>query len=123
MLGWLDTRLPRITIYSYAIMIIIASMVNYGETIISNRIRIILIAIFLAIFVLIMVALYVTYTDVGGILIEGVQGRYFIPPALLLLALDVRKLKIKYFNYICVTYVIFALTTTSFVLLNRYYGI
>lgn len=55
-------------------------MLNLSPITISLKNRIML----MSIFVLIILALYVTYTITGGNLIEGVQGRYFIPPALLL---------------------------------------
>lgn len=121
-LGWLDTVLPKEIIYSYTVMLIIAAMVNDSDETFSPRNKIKLISLFLIMFGAVIVALYVTFTGVGKNTVSGVQGRYFIPPALLLLStLDVKRLKIKYFDIFCVIYLIFTLTATLYVLMNRYY--
>ncbi|AGK97869.1 DUF2142 domain-containing protein [Clostridium pasteurianum] len=121
-LGWLDTKLPNYIIYSYVIVLIVASLINNENEKINFKNRIILLLLFLSIGILVVTALYITYTLVGGSTVEGVQGRYFIPIALLLfLALGIKNIKIKYFNVFCVIYVILVLISTQVILFNRFY--
>ena len=121
-LGWLDTNIPDSIIYSYLVILIITSIVNNEDKSFSLKNRVLLLFLFLGTIVLIITALYVTYNVVGNSIAEGVQGRYFIPAGLLLLlALEVKNIKIKYFNILSTIYVILVLIVTEIILFNRYY--
>ncbi|HEY9810329.1 MAG TPA: DUF2142 domain-containing protein [Halomicronema sp.] len=79
-LGWLDTVLPPFLITFYTILLLIVSITSYHKQILLSVWQK---AIFLLILILnallIATALYLTWTPVGAKLIEGVQGRYFLP--------------------------------------------
>lgn len=86
LLGWLDTRF-QVWFYSTSILIIFAAWAlsiawrNIREDYIS---RIALLMVAMASTFLIFLALLVTWTPHPATLIHGVQGRYFIVPAILL---------------------------------------
>lgn len=122
-LGWLDTFLPGYLIKSYVVFLIAAGVISKNEKIIKTRTRVIFVLIAILISLLVISALYVTFTAVGKPVVEGVQGRYFIPAGILfLLSLELKSIKkMQYFNIVCVIYVIFALSVTQVTLFNRYF--
>lgn len=122
-LGWLDTILPDYLINSYAFLLIAAGAFSKNEKIIKRRTKVIIVLVAILISLLVILALYVTFTAVGKPIVDGVQGRYFIPSALLiLLSFEFKKMEnIRYFNVICIVYAIFALSTTEIILFNRYF--
>ena len=90
-LGWLDVPLPRL-FYDLAIValgaLLIASLFEEGATA-SAGIRLQFAIAAVAGSALVFGALYLTYTEVGKLLVSGVQGRYFLPfaaPAVLAVA-------------------------------------
>lgn len=121
-LGWLDTDLPLLLTITYYILLIIAAIVNNEKGIFNFKSRVVFICLFLSITTLIFTALYISYTPVGKSQIDGVQGRYLIPIALLLiLPLENLKIKIKRFNVISVLYSLSVLICTEYILINRYF--
>lgn len=119
-LGWLDTPLPSYIVLSYFIMLFLAAL--NGDIKIKMKNKFILLLIFLFTVLVIITALYMTWTLVGGPIILGVQGRYFIPIALLFfLVFDYRKLNIKKLNIFLVLYVLFVLSRTLLLLYTRYF--
>jgi uncharacterized membrane protein len=84
-LGWLDTVLPK-PYYGVALLILIASAaVSWSVEPKSGRrgsawMLLILILTGVGVFA----ALYIAYTPVGAPMVDGVQGRYFLPIALFL---------------------------------------
>jgi uncharacterized membrane protein len=66
--------------------------------------------------------LYLTWTPLGGSVIEGVQGRYFMPLAPLLLMLFYRgKVAFKVSGALALVYCTSLLCYTTYVLLGAYY--
>lgn len=120
-LGWLEVTLPKYIVISYVPMLIIATL-NGKVKCFDFKQRKIMALIFLATFVLIMTAIYVTWTSVGGQKVIGIQGRYFIPIVLLLLlAFDSDLLNIKDINVVIVLYSVIVLTVTSVTLYHRFF--
>ncbi len=94
-LGWLELMVPSIVILCFSFVIFMcvfsktASEKEYEPPV---RERVIFALIFLAVYCGVMLALWLDFTSAGSEVIEGVQGRYFIPALpLLLLALKGRR--------------------------------
>lgn len=74
--------------------------------------------------ILISTMMYLTWTPVGGNIIEGIQGRYFIPVAPLFFLLFYNKkisFKIQRFSLVIMYCSLLTLSFTLFVLFRRYY--
>ncbi|MHC4290787.1 MAG: DUF2142 domain-containing protein [Planctomycetota bacterium] len=88
-LGFLDTPLPKWIYYSYPFVLIGIALFDRGcgESL-DGKQRLWIIAICIGVFLLIQFSMYLTWTEPGKEIIEGVQGRYFLPIAMpMLLAL------------------------------------
>lgn len=124
-LGWLDTPLPPMYIWFHLIILLLVSLLNNQEKVtISLKQKLIIFMSLSLSFIIIMALVYLSWTPVGKNVIEGVQGRYFIPIAPLFfflfynqkLHLDTAKL-----GLILPFYALFSETLAVSVLLNRYY--
>lgn len=85
--GWLDTPLPpTVRTFVLVVLILIALMDGAGDRWLSSGQRVVLLLVFIGTLLAIAGSQYVMWTPVNAELIEGIQGRYFIPvaPALLL---------------------------------------
>ncbi len=74
--------------------------------------------------IVIYTSMYLTWYPVGIGIIDGLQGRFFVPFGILLfLMMSNNRLKIspQIHAMITITYVPFVLITMFFVLINRYY--
>ncbi len=126
-LGWLDTNLPSTLWLSYiAIVGFVALIDSRQDVIITLKDKIKLFTVFLFSTVLIYTLVYLAWTPVGQEIVEGVQGRYFIPLAnIIFLVAYNRKFQIDIssnrLNLVIVLYSLFALTISLVVLLYRYY--
>lgn len=78
-LGWLDIAIPRIVIFAYGILFF------YVALSLSLRLRVIertmLAIVLVATLFVLSLAQYLLWTSVGSAAIDGLQGRYFIPIA------------------------------------------
>jgi len=85
-LGWLDLWLPKSTMYGYLFLWILPVLLkDYYEYMPAKRIKgVIVFIFFLAIYVGIHLALYVSWVQPYTDCINGLQGRYFIPISMLL---------------------------------------
>jgi len=126
-LGWLDTNLPSTLWLSYiAIVGFVALIDSRQDVIIDLKDKIKLSTVFLFSTVLIYTLVYLSWTPVGQEIVEGIQGRYFIPLAniIFLIAYN-RKLHLDIssnrLNLLIVLYSLFALTVSLVVVINRYY--
>ena len=126
-LGWLDTLLPRtvIVFFYIALMLALLSEIHTPKLTIFDRIIFLLVG--LGLFVFIHIIFYLV-TKANSPEIEGVQGRYFIPfaPLLLLPFLSnvcLRKFKRKrlYRNMFFMGTVLFVQSISIITLLQRYY--
>ncbi|BAP55058.1 hypothetical protein THII_0761 [Thioploca ingrica] len=124
-LGWLDTSLPRWLLFLHSIMLI-----GYALTDSKSEItflfaqKVIIALVWLGAAVLIYTSMYFSFTPVGNKVVEGVQGRYFIPIGILFFLLfynNYFQIKQKALLYITISYVPLLLTTMLAVLINRYY--
>lgn len=83
-LGWLDTWLTRPAYHRFGALLLIALVVTLMSSRGEWRIRLSILGLALGSSLLIFLALLVQWNPVGATVIEGVQGRYFILPALIL---------------------------------------
>jgi uncharacterized membrane protein len=128
-LGWLDTPLPSILYISYSFLLVFIALVDSRPNIIITlRDKLKIVAIVLSSILLIYLLTYLSWTPVGQELVEGIQGRYFIPVApLLFLVLYNRRILLNIRNstlgLIIVLYSLFALIISLSVIINRYYAL
>jgi uncharacterized membrane protein len=78
---------PDIVIYTFLFLMILFGLLNDESNLkrfkIKKADRMIMFFIMLVVILLIYTALYVGYTSVGHSIVDGIQGRYFIPVAIL----------------------------------------
>lgn len=81
-LGWLDVQLPAGIIYSYAGLLVVSSLKYSGEILKTSAFRdkgIGILTLLLLICVAICMAAYLSWPQQSDNVIEGVQGRYYLP--------------------------------------------
>jgi uncharacterized membrane protein len=79
-LGWLDTPLPNRFIESYCFMLALTVLATgRAEVRVSARQRLLATTLAAACVLALLIVLYAYWTRVGDPVIEGIQGRYFIP--------------------------------------------
>ena len=129
-LGWLDTPLPKWSVFTYILALILAVILDRERRApaFPHGVYWILASVLGSNCLLIFLMLYLSWTDVGGPLIEGIQGRYFIPllPLFLLLFSTLPTvcpprwrptLALLFLTLVMVVYL-----SSWFAVLNRYYG-
>ena len=127
-LGWLDTWLPQWIYVTFFPVLAAAALFEPSGRSLSLRLRgkAALLAVCLLSFFLIVLSQYLTWTKPGTALVEGVQGRYFIPlliPVMLLLINRIRLFKIEWlFGGIITLYSALVLRATCLTVFERYYG-
>lgn len=144
--GWLDTPLPDLSIFIYLIVLILVSLFDkpleklrksgsgkindiktgHKEVInlsINLNQKLIILITFFTTFMAIIGLEYIAWTSVGSAIIDGVQGRYFIPIAPLLFVLLYNK-KIKLnkrgFNGIVIMFEVMILSISLWLIMNRF---
>jgi uncharacterized membrane protein len=81
-LGWLDTRVPWWVIYTYLVTLALLAALDVDpKGVPSPRLRLVLAVVLIATLVSIAASQYATWTPYRAPLIEGIQGRYFLPVA------------------------------------------
>jgi len=126
-LGWLDTSLPEALRIVYVITLMVIALVDtQGNVAVRCKQKGIISGVLLASMVLIGTALYLTATPVGSRTIGGIQGRYFIPISpLFFLLFHNKKVRIDLetpgFYGAMISFILFSLTSTVFVIMRRYY--
>ena len=83
-LGWLTILLPRWYYVAYTVAIVLASVAG-GEFSLKLWQRILILSGFIASGLALTTLMYVAWTEPGYAVVEGIQGRYFIPLALMTL--------------------------------------
>ncbi len=88
----LDIPLPIWWIGFYVFSIIPVALMDKSKVLISKNQKLISLFIFVIVFLLVCAFVYVSWTVVGQNIIDGIQGRYFIPilPLLFLLLFKIR---------------------------------
>lgn len=127
-LGWLDVVLPRSLIGFLAISLMGTALSDQNPELgIPWRLKLCHLGIALLCLLSLAMALWVTWSPPGADLIDGIQGRYFIPFALLLLVpfynRNIRlRLGPEHLRRIVLATVSLPLCWTMAVLFKRYYG-
>ncbi|KHD34622.1 hypothetical protein NL50_16480 [Clostridium acetobutylicum] len=123
--GWLDTRLPLNLYLFYGVALVLIAL--FEHTLIEkNKDRIIMFIVFIINVGLIMSALYVSWTPKAANIIEGIQGRYFIPIIPLLgcfIGVKANKSRNVYSKVVLAISTFTILTYSVLQLLLRFYGI
>ncbi|HMK53871.1 MAG TPA: DUF2142 domain-containing protein, partial [Methanobacteriaceae archaeon] len=134
-LGWLDTPIPEIVVYSYLVLLFLVALFDKSHKIkISPFQRIFMFISTISFLLLIVVGAYLNWTPEGLKFIEGIQGRYFIPFAPLIFILfynripdlEIRKKRIglelvtKYKAAITI-FIMLTLMIALVILVKRYY--
>lgn len=127
-LGWVDVPLPIPFVVSYFVVLVGAAL---GDGDRDTRIhlwkKLGLITLFVLNGLLLCLSIYLVWAPVGGKVIEGIQGRYFIPlsPVLFLLFYNQRWLFLSKFSkissHLISLYLLFSCGLTVAVLIHRYY--
>ena len=142
---WLDIPLPTWWLGFYLITIIPVALVDKNKINITRNQKLVSLITFGIISIAICASVYITWTPVGQSLIDGIQGRYFIPILLLLFLLlynigdfenyykkiDINKWVIKgepvikiireNLNIILIMYIAIFLTITLLIFVKSYY--
>jgi len=104
-LGCLDINIPKINILIMLLGLVLLPFLEKNNLSFERKQKVLIILIFVILILLIMTGLYMTWTSVGGEIINGVQGRYFIPVFILILLSMIKKgenikmknIELKYF--------------------------
>lgn len=127
-LGWVDVPLPIPFVASY-FGVLIGAALGDGDRKIQIHLwkKIGLGTLFVLNGLLLCLSIYLVWAPVGGTVIEGIQGRYFIPlsPALFLLFYNRRWLFLSKFSkissHLISLYLLFSCGLTVAFLIHRYY--
>ena len=101
-LGWLCIGVKNIWITAYLIVMLASCFIEKNKVTLETWQKILGSLIAIGISLLIMTGMYITWTGVGNAIIDGVQGRYFIPVAIIVLLCLCKKdnyIKIKHIEY------------------------
>lgn len=126
--GWLDTGLdtplPGMLVYIYLITLILVSLIDNNHFIVNLKQKLVSLTTFMLLFAAIFVAEYVAWTAVGGSIIDGIYGRYFIPiaPLFFLLFYNIRfKFDQSRLNIPLICFSVFILSISLFMIIKRFY--
>jgi uncharacterized membrane protein len=126
--GFLDTLLPVWVYYTYPVMLTTVALFDSGhDGSISRMQRCWIGLLCVGVFFLVELSMYLTWTPPGKQIIEGVQGRYFLPiavPTLLALFYNQRfsTSKKRLFALSITFYSLVVLTVMCWTVYNRYFG-
>jgi uncharacterized membrane protein len=124
-LGWLDIFLQPWVYFSFAVVLPFVGLTDGNRHIaLSTPARLLFAAVVSVTCTIVLTTMYFTWTPLGARIIEGVQGRYFIPVApLLLLLLHNRRIRplgevgsLVLWSYLCLV-----LTATVIAVVARFY--
>ena len=83
-LGWLSVFLPDWFYYFYGVLLIVGAV--FGNLNLNLKQRLIMFACFVPVIIALYTHFYIVWSPVGNSFIEGIQGRYFIPCAIMCLS-------------------------------------
>lgn len=137
---WLDIPLPMWWIGTFVATIIPVALLDKERLIITQNQKLVSVFAFILVSILVCALVYITWTPVGQNMIDGIQGRYFIPmlPLLFLLLYKIRDFgnydkKISNsdrkiirtirdnLNLILITYIVIFLSITLLIFITSYY--
>lgn len=84
-LGWGHIPIEHRLLDLYFLLLIFSPFMEKNKNELDKKTKLLFLLVFAIIFLLILTALYVMWSSVGESIIRGVQGRYFLPIAILLL--------------------------------------
>jgi uncharacterized membrane protein len=125
--GWLEIRLPLWIIVPYGLLLLAVPFVERPAFCLSRRQRLLAASLFALLVAIIFTVQYLQWTVVGKMTIDGVQGRYFIPVApLLLLLFNNRRVGISFdgnavARRMLVGFIVLANTVAAAMIVLRYY--
>ena len=122
-IGWLGLNafiMPKWFNWAYAFFLAIGALV--GDLRLTIRQRLLMISAFLLTVPALFIVWYLLWTPVGGEQIFGVQGRYFIPVALLLFCSFSCVSSFKYEKVFSIAAGLFSMVTTLWVTYEFFYG-
>jgi uncharacterized membrane protein len=121
-LGWVDIPLPGVLIAAVFYLLLAAVLTSDMSITVSTRIFALLLALLVCLGV--SASQYIVWTPVGAAQMEGIQGRYFLPVALILLlpcAGVVRNSRLSHVVLVLYAIAAAAINIDAFVLLIRRY--
>ncbi len=98
-LGVLDIKLNNYILSFYLLLLVISPFIERNKYSFSKLEKLWVIVIFIGIYFLVLLGLYMGWTSVGNDIIDGVQGRYFIPIMIIPLLCLVKKDRCMDFKY------------------------
>jgi len=90
-LGWLNVHINELIIYSYLILLCFSPFLSINEKYPNIKLKISFLLITIITAMLIIFGLYLSWTPVGDLVALGIQGRYFLPIAFMLLLIPIQK--------------------------------
>jgi uncharacterized membrane protein len=126
--GWLELRLPLWIIIPYGLLLI-AVPFDRRRNLLNNKQRLFIGGLFALLVSAIFAIQYLSYTPVGKRSIDSVQGRYFIPFALLpLLLFNSRHFSFSidqndFVRRLIIGFIVLAHITSAIILVRRYYPV
>ena len=122
-LGWLNVNVNIGIIVTYIIILIIVAISEENKYGFSNKSKIWILTIILAISIILKMVMYITWTPVGEGRIWGLQGRYYTPILFLLILCLIKKdtnMKVKNLNKKMIT-ISFVLNTLTLLTIIKNY--
>lgn len=110
-LGWQSIQVPNVIIIITLFILLISAWFEKNEVSFNWKQRLWAMLISIGIILLVFVAMYLSWTVVGGAIVVGVQGRYFIPVAILILlclCLKNNYLKIRHIRTVFMLFMVIA---------------
>lgn len=89
-LGWLNISVPYPIIMTYIVVMVASCFIEKNKVAFATKQKVFCMLVAVGTIVLVITGLYLHWTGVGADIVEGVQGRYFIP-VMFLIALCVGK--------------------------------
>ncbi|MBS6373903.1 MAG: DUF2142 domain-containing protein [Erysipelotrichaceae bacterium] len=98
-LSWLNLYVNRIALFGYITLLILSLFVNREETKLRKKDKGWMLFLVGLMILALFIIFYLTWTNVGAGIIEGIQGRYFIPFFLILIFIIVGQKKVLIDNF------------------------
>lgn len=122
-LSYLSLHIDWVIINIFAALLLISPFLEQEKYRFKRLEKIWLLIIFIIVFIFIELGIYLTWTSLGSELVVGIQGRYFIPTAVLLLLIFIgdkkvfiKDYKMKYFFIILILHIFVLQTIFDFFL-------
>jgi uncharacterized membrane protein len=124
-LGWADVPMPHWLFYLHGTMLVFYALTDSKKEIaLPYAKKMLILSVCLINVLVIFTSLYLIWNPVGTDIIDGLQGRYFVPIGILVFLIFYNnrfKINPQIHTMITIAYVPFVLMTMFFVLISRYY--